>query len=404
MTDDIPSAKPSHKGGGSPSAKLRRRSRSRSKTGRPNVYGAVDLGTNNCRLLVAKANANGFQVIDSYSRVVRLGAGLSSTGMLSQKSMDAAAEAIAVCASKMKHKRVRRWRCIATQACRQAGNGEEFMRRVKQETGLSFEIISPRVESRLAVMGCVGLSDLDKDVVLVVDIGGGSSELSWVDVRKLRDPQEARRIHRPPISAWASLPVGVVTLSELVPDKGNSPEALLARFEEMKDNVRRLINEAGCQTRFTNAFREGRGHIIGTSGTITSLASVLLGLSYYQRDKVDGIWLDTADVVNISRRMALSPLEARAAEPCIGTDRAALLVAGCAIMDVLCDMWPSERIRVADRGLREGMLIGLMDQSRRSPKPGEKPVQSGVNETQALNDQATNETDDKAGLGHDAAE
>ena len=392
-------------------AKPHRRSRNRSKTGRPNIFGAVDLGTNNCRLLVAKAHANGFQVIDSYSRVVRLGAGLSSTGMLSQKSMDAAVAAIGVCASKMKNKGVRRWRCIATQACRQAGNGEEFMRRVKQETGLSFEIISPRVESRLAVMGCIGLADLEKDVVLVVDIGGGSSELSWVDARKLRDSQDAGRIHRPPISAWASLPVGVVTLSELVPDKGNSPAALLERFEEMKDNVRRLIDKAGCQTRFTNAFKEGRGHIIGTSGTITSLTSVHLKLPYYQRDKVDGIWVDTADIVAMSRRMALSTLEERAAEPCIGTDRAGLLVAGCAIMDVLCTMWPSQRIRVADRGLREGMLIGLMDQSRRGPKPGHRPKNSAstrtAQTTRPANSETANqtagETDSGAGLSHDTA-
>lgn len=375
MSDAIPSAKGPRSQEDATGSKPSRRSRQRrSRSRRANTFGAVDLGTNNCRLLVARSTQDGFQVIDSYSRVVRLGHGLSSSGRLSDESMDAAVEAIGVCASKMKMKRVRRWRCIATQACRQASNGDEFLKRVKSETGLSFELISPRVEARLAVMGCLNLVDHSKDVVLVVDIGGGSSELSWVDVRKLRRDDKQTRIHRPPISAWASLPVGVATLSEQVPDQGNSPEALAARYSAMKDRVKELIIAAGCQTRFTNAFKEGRGHIVGTSGTITSLASIHLGLPYYQRDKVDGMWMPSSDVVRISRDMAAKAVWERAKEPCIGEDRASLLVAGCAIMDVLCELWPAERVRVADRGLREGLLMGLMEQGRKAKAPS-KPAE-----------------------------
>ncbi|MEE9347383.1 MAG: Ppx/GppA phosphatase family protein, partial [Robiginitomaculum sp.] len=358
MSDEHTSAKASPVAGAATpvtnTPKRRRRRRNAQGKTQPSVFGAVDLGTNNCRLLVAKPVGDSFRVIDSYSRTVRLGAGLASSGALSQTSMDAAVEAIAVCASKMKHNKVRRWRCIATQACRQASNGEEFLARVKAKTGLTFELISPRVESRLAVMGCVALTDMKKDVVLVVDIGGGSSELSWVDVRKLRSGDTSARIHRPPISAWASLPVGVVTLSEAFPEHGDSPQALAERYEAMKDHVRGLIIKAGCETRFTKAFKQGQGHIIGTSGTITSLAGIHLGLPYYQRDRVDGLWMQSIHALNISRRMASLPKHLRAEEPCIGDDRASLLVAGCAIMDVLLTQWPAERIRVADRGLREG--------------------------------------------------
>ncbi len=377
MSDDIPSAETDNveAAAAKPAPKRRRKRKGSSGSIKNAAFGAVDLGTNNCRLLVAKPSDAGFRVIDSYSRVVRLGAGLSSTGSLSQSSMDAAVEAISVCADKMKHRGVRRWRCIATQACRQADNGAEFMSRVKAETGLSFEIISPRVESRLAVMGCLSLADMSKDVVLVVDIGGGSSELSWVDVRKLKQG-EVHRIHRPPISAWASLPAGVVTLSEAIPEIGNSPEALAERYEAMKAHVRDLIQKAGCETRFTKAFAAGKGHIIGTSGTITSLAGIHLGLPYYQRNKVDGLWMNAHHAINISRRMASLPADERAKEPCIGQDRASLLVAGCAIMDVLLDMWPAQRIRVADRGLREGMLMGLMSQGRQV-KPGTGAAEKG---------------------------
>jgi len=214
-------------------------------------------------------------------------------------------------------------------------------------------------------MGCLNLADTRKDVALVVDIGGGSTELSWVDLRRLRTPGGGRRVHRPPISAWASLPVGVVTLSEQIPEHDDK----VTWYADLKQAVVDAIHQAGCETRFTKTFEDGKGHLIGTSGTITSLASVHLKLPYYQRNKVDGLWMPSDEAIAIARRMSQSSVEDRAREPSIGEDRAALLVAGCAIMDVLCEMWPSQRIRVADRGLREGMLIGLMQQSRISSKP-----------------------------------
>jgi len=339
----------------------RRSGRPRRRSGeKPATYAALDLGTNNCRLLIAKELSHGFQIVDSYSKVVRLGQGLAASGQLSQQSMDAAVNALGVCARKMKSKNVKRWRCIATEACRRAGNGEEFLSRVKNETGIALEIISARVEARLAVMGCLNLIDPTKDVALVVDIGGGSTELSWVDIRKLRDPNHKMKTHRPPISAWASLPIGVVTLSERIPETADRE----SWYEDMKQLVRDTIAETACDTRFTRAFEEGKGHIIGTSGTITSLAGIHLKLPYYQRDKVDGLWFRSRDAVKVARNMASRSPDDRAKEPCIGRDRAKLLVAGCAITDVICEMWPSKMIRVADRGLREGMLMGLMNRQQ----------------------------------------
>ncbi|WP_427450621.1 Ppx/GppA phosphatase family protein [Litorimonas sp. WD9-15] len=367
----MPDLNPSGSDEAAPSGRSSRR-RARHKRGRGGggasrhthspTYAAIDLGTNNCRLLIARDAGESFRIVDSYSKVVRLGQGLASTGRLSQESMDAAVEAMRICASKMKSRRVKRWRCVATEACRKASNGEEFLARVKAETGIALEVISPRVESRLAVMGCLNLVDTTKDVSLVVDIGGGSTELSWVDVRKLRDETAEHRLHRPPISAWASLPIGVVTLTEQVPEHDDKT----VWYQEMCDFVRKTIKEQGCETRFTNVFQQGRGHMIGTSGTITSLAGIHLKLPYYQRAKVDGLWFRSADAVAVARDMGSRTPAERAKEPCIGEDRAHLLVAGCAIIDVLCEMWPSKMIRVADRGLREGMLIGLM---RKGQKP-----------------------------------
>ena len=363
---------------GNAKSRISQTPRRRTKRRRPPTYAALDLGTNNCRLLIAQASGDGFKVIDSYSRTVRLGKGLSATGRLSDGSMDAAIEALTVCAKKMKSRHVKRWRCVATEACRKAENGKEFLERAKSEAGVNLEIISARVEARLAVMGCLNLIDPTKDVALVIDIGGGSTELSWVDVRRLRDPKNKVRVHRPPISAWASLPLGVVTLSDIVPE--HEDRALW--YEDMKNVVRKAIIEAGCETRFTNSFKDGKGHLIGTSGTITTLAGIHLKLPYYQRDKVDGLWLRSTDAVRVARDMASRSQAGRATEPCIGEERAKLIVAGCAITDVLCEMWPSKMVRVADRGLREGMLMGLLQQSQKinSLEPVNAPVIVSVNE------------------------
>ncbi len=218
----------------------------RKKGRKPKYYGVIDLGTNNCRLLIARSLPDGFQVVDSYSKVVRLGAGLARTGRMADANMDAAVEAIKICADKMKDKSVQRWRCIATQACRQAENGDIFLSRVKRETGLAFETISPRVEARLSVMGCLNLLDPDKDVALVIDIGGGSTELAWVDIRRFNRTDESQRMHRPPISAWVSLPVGVVSLSELYPEDPEAGEAArTAWYEDMKNHVRIFQNFPG---------------------------------------------------------------------------------------------------------------------------------------------------------------
>ena len=334
------------------------RPRDRRQPGGP-AFGAIDLGTNNCRLLVAHPakGARGIRVVDSYSDVVRLGEGLATTGRLSDRAMDATVAALHVCKRKMERRDVKAFRAVATQACRQAENGAEFIARVREEVGIRLEVISPRVEARLSVMGCLTLADPKKQVALVVDIGGGSTELSWLDVKRLKGAQG--RGGKPPINAWASLPVGVATLSEMHPEHGDR----VAWYSAMKDHVRQAIAEQGCGNNYRQIFRAGKGHIIGTSGTITSLAGVHLKLPYYQRKRVDGIWMPTADAVNVARDLASRDFAGRASVPSIGADRAQLLVAGCAIMDVLCEMWPGERIRVADRGLREGILLGLMNRA-----------------------------------------
>lgn len=331
----------------------------------PPNYAALDLGTNNCRLLIATPTPGGFRVVEAFSRIVRLGEGLTHTGRLSDAAMDRAVEALRVCAEKVKRRRVVRLKAVATQACRSAENGEAFVRRVQAETGLRLQIIAPDEEARLSVAGCWNLLDRTAEAALIVDVGGGSTELSWLDLRT--DPT------KPKLVAWFSAPIGVVTLAERFPEPDGDTRAW---FRAMVDHVKASIGACRDADDLQECFRAGRGHLIGTSGAITSLAGLHLGLPRYDRNRVDGLWMRRRDCEEAAARLiALGP-EGRAAQPCIGPDRADLVLAGAAILHAVQELWPCDRVRVADRGLREGLLLNLMRErktKRRRVRRGRKP-------------------------------
>jgi exopolyphosphatase/guanosine-5'-triphosphate,3'-diphosphate pyrophosphatase len=358
------------------------RKRNRRKRAPSPVYGAIDLGTNNCRMLLAHRTGSGFQVIDAFSRVVRLGEGVAAEGNLSAEAMDRAVEALKVCAGKIKRHKVIRYRSIATQACRMAGNGGEFLDRVREETGLEFDLISPEEEARLAVHGCVDLLDPDKDAALVIDIGGGSTELSWVDLAEWRRRGGPESGGRPPMKSWTSTPVGVVTLSERFPER----EDREAWYNEMKAYAAKLMKTPRGARAMRPLFREGRGHLVGTSGTVTSMAGVHLRLPRYDRSRVDGLWMTGEEAIAACAHLRNLDVAGRALEPTIGADRAELVLAGCAIYEAVAEAWPADSLRVGDRGLREGMLLNLMRKSRKRRRnkrrkggPGDSGEASGEN-------------------------
>ncbi len=332
----------------------------------PHLYAALDLGTNNCRLLIAEPQERGFRVVDAFSRIVRLGEGIGRSGRLSEAAMDRAVEALAVCRSKMADHDVRRMRLIATEACRAAENGPVFLERVRAETGLSLEIVNRETEARLAVAGCATLVDPRAEGVVLFDIGGGSSELVWLD---LRQRGEARGFALTRfIKAWTSLPVGVVTLSE----RHGGVTVTRQVFEEMVAEVSAMLEDFRDMDEIGPLIAEGRVHMLGTSGTVTTLAGIHLGLKRYDRRRVDGVWLEAEQVDRMVEQLSTMDFADRVANPCIGADRADLVLAGCAILEAIRLRWPCERLRVADRGLREGILVELMARDgvwRRRPAP-----------------------------------
>ena len=310
------------------------------------TYGAVDLGTNNCRLLIARPTDDGFTIIDAFSRIVRLGEGLGTSGKLSQEAMDRSVAALAVCADKLRRRHVSIARSVATEACRRAVNGREFIERVRSETGIALEIIPPQEEARLAVLGCHKLLEPGDGPALIFDIGGGSTELVLVE------PGE----DSPRIVAWWSAPWGVVSLTESEGRAAIDGDDRLAAYARMKARA------TDSFSRFAEMLPSDQPGIrlLGTSGTVTTLASVHLALPSYDRRAVDGLHVPIGDMRRISTMIAELDFGGRSNLPCIGAERADLVVAGCAILEAIIDIWPAENLGVADRGIREGILRSLM--------------------------------------------
>jgi exopolyphosphatase/guanosine-5'-triphosphate,3'-diphosphate pyrophosphatase len=300
-------------------------------------------------LLVAHPTAEAFQVIDSFSRIVRLGEGLSGSGQLSDAAMMRAIGALKVCAGKLSHHGSVRSRLIATEACRAAANGGDFLGRVRTATGLELEIIDRETEARLAAHGCASLLDPEASGAILFDIGGGSSELAFLGRSAVSDggPPPAT------IQAWASLPMGVVTMSERHGGKDVTREIFAAMIDEVLPFVADFAQRAGVDG------TEGL-HLLGTSGTVTTMAGLHLELPYYERRRVDGLWMQAAELDAVVDRLLHSSYEQRVAHPCIGSERADLVLGGCAILEAVRRIFPCGRLRVADRGLREGMLIEMM--------------------------------------------
>lgn len=331
------------------------------------LYAALDLGTNSCRMLIAQPKGSGFHVVDSFSKSVQLGSGLERTGRLSRSSMARTEQALRICQQKLKRNRVHRMRLVATEACRRAQNAREFIRQVKRETGLTLEIIEPEEEARLAVISCAPLVSTKTERLLVVDIGGGSTELVWIDLSSVphRDrPAAIMRLHagfHPPESPfpaakvvdWISVPLGVATLR----DQFNDVEDDAARFALMSWFFEE--NLADFTPYKNEQIREGF-QIVGTSGTVTTVAASHLGLKRYDRTKVDGLRMTSDQIDKVIRGyLDLGP-KGRRRDPRIGEDRQALIMSGSAILQALMRSWPTDRLSVADRGLREGLLYAQM--------------------------------------------
>ena len=335
------------------------------------IYAALDLGTNNCRLLIARPHDHGFRVLDGFTRIVRLGEGVSVTGRLGEGAMERTMEALRHCRNKLREHQPARMRLIATEACRAAENGQAFLDRVKEELGIELEIVDRRTEAELAVTGCADLIEGSAAGALMFDIGGGSSELAWLDFRGGRPKSQGRMSAS--IRSWQSLPVGVVSIAEKFGGVNVTPQI----FESMVAFVSEHLRQFRGRERLRQMIANHPVHLIGTSGTVTTLAGLHLGLERYERQKVDGLWMKRGEVDETMKVLLGMSFDRRVAHSCIGRDRADLVLPGCAIFEAIRREWPTERVRVADRGLREGILISLIDADRASSRASRYPRRNG---------------------------
>lgn len=323
------------------------------------LYAALDLGTNNCRMLVARPTPRGFKVVDAFSRVTRLGEGLGASGKLSEVAMARTLDALEICVAKMERNQVGRARLVATEACRRATNGAEFTARITERTGLAPDIISSSEEAGLALAGCASLLDPLVPWALVFDIGGGSTELVWV--RNSPTGQTVMGVQ--------SIPTGVVTLAEQWASELGSNTG----YAKVVDQIGRAFRPFESLHTIASMMTGNMVQMLGTSGTVTTLGALHLGLDRYDRSQVDGLVLGFPEIAAVTRRLAGMSHEERSVHPCIGPERADLVLAGCAILEAVCRLWPLGKLRVADRGVREGVLLAMMRED--APSGGARRTQ-----------------------------
>lgn len=328
------------------------------------VYAALDLGTNNCRLLIANSQPlasaaltpPSLQVLDSFSRIVRLGEGVSETGKLSEAAMQRTLEALEICQKKLEKFRNCRGRFVATEACRRASNGKDFLNRVREKIGLNIEIISTEEEANLAFQGCASLLRPQPPHALVMDIGGGSTEFMWVEVENTTENNTSSLLTSRKVHQWFSLPYGVMNLSE----KFGGASFTEVYFEEMVEFLMHKLSDLDEGHKIEEASNSRDLQLLSTSGTVTTLAAIYMGLPRYERARIDGVTLHTDKL----RQSIDAILQMRASErfnhPCIGSDRSDYIITGCAIFEAICRLWPLHDITIADRGVREGIILSLM--------------------------------------------
>ena len=339
-------------------------------TAQASNYAAIDLGTNSCRLVVATPTPTSFHVIETFSKITRLGEGIINDNELSKAAMRRTIAALKVCRGVInEYAPIADSRFVATAACRRAKNCAQFVEMVKKEAGINLEIISSKEESRLAVVGCVPLLNRNIKRMLVFDIGGGSTEIS---LARITDTGKTF------IEGFVSLPYGVVTISEAFPKQEMTQLAYNTIIERTQSMLKEFDEKFGIYAGIQNQEIQ----IIGTSGTVTVLGAVHLNLSRYNRSAVDGLSISGPDIKKVINKIKNIGDEGRRKHPCIGPLKSDLTIAGCAIIEALLTFWPVSEITVADRGIREGMLLDMIHNRRqqltnRRPKKRHRLYQRG---------------------------
>jgi exopolyphosphatase/guanosine-5'-triphosphate,3'-diphosphate pyrophosphatase len=320
------------------------------------------------------------KVIDSFAKIISLGEGIKQTGVLSEEAIERTIVALRACKKKLDSHRIYKMRAVATEACRQASNTKSLIERVNSEIGVDLEVISPQEEARLVLKGCSGVISDEKNYGILMDIGGGSTEVVWLKINK--------GMTRPTISVIdsISLPFGVVTISDTYTHSKNNQEI----YTVLRKNILSTIDTFMKKNNIRTNFSKGDVQVITSSGTTTTLGSLTLGLSTYDRSSVDGKDFSSKKIVEVgeellSRYLSSTPTTVKLGKEknfitnkffdhvldksseefkIFAYNRMGLLAAGVVIINSILESIGDCLVRIADRGVREGILYDLMDSLR----------------------------------------
>jgi exopolyphosphatase / guanosine-5'-triphosphate,3'-diphosphate pyrophosphatase len=312
---------------------------------------AIDIGSNSVRLMVAEARAGGdYRILDDHKETTRLAHGLSSTGLLTAEAIAHSLAALRRMKTIVDGYGVERLEVIATSAVREAHNGPEFIRLVKEQLGLTVEIIPTTEEGRLSFLSAARQFDLSDANAVLVDLGGGSAELVFAAKGIIEE------IH--------SLPIGAVRMTEAFLTHDPPTKGDLQQFRKHLDSA---LRETAGEPDFTPHL------MVGAGGTFTALANISMRQKKLSTQNVAGYEMNRGEVRHILEHLGHMPLEARRNVAGLNPDRADIIFAGLFVIERLMKWLNVNRLLIHDRGVRDGLLLKMIDEAfGRQPGQEEK--------------------------------
>ncbi len=317
--------------------------------------GAIDIGSNSVRLLVAEAlRGSNYRILDEEREPTRLGRSVSSKGQLDDESMERTIAALNTFKQIAAGYQVTTLRTIATCAVRESRNGPEFCRRVREQVGLDVEVISGEREAQLAFASVQHAFDLSSKNVIVADIGGGSTELIFATGNL--------------IESIFSTPLGAVRLTEQFGIGEGVEDADFARgLERLEEEVASCLKKRTTRPLFAPHF------LVGCGGTFTTLAELMMAAKREVDVPVAGYRVSQAEIRHLLDRLTKMPLRARRNLPGMTPDRADIIVAGLTIVDALLKRFRVNTVLVHTRGVRDGLVREMIEESLGTT--GDEPAQ-----------------------------
>ena len=295
------------------------------------ITAAIVIGSYNCRIIIVNNSPN-IKILKTISVATNLIKNLSYSNEFTHKNIKKTVRCLTMFSRKMLEYNVTKYRCVATEACRQVINSDFFIGEVKKKTGLSVEIISVNEEAQLCFQSCKKYIERMNNEGILFDIGGGSTEISFFDVKNEK-------------FETSSIPLGVINLSEKINLHGKNKITFQMKryFQSLKSNLSNQIDP---------------GFSIGSCSTVSTLSAIHLNLTTFDRKKIEGLLLDVDEIMKIINNLRNLKVNEMLKHPCI-RKKYPLLLNGMEILEKILENFPIKQILVSQSGLTGGMIENL---------------------------------------------